>query len=292
MLKQVNGKWALVSKKTQRPLAYYKGNGKPSEDWVKKQESRIQMFKSMNEQKDSTTKSGSGLTIFDIDDTLFHTTAKIAVKKGGKVVRELNNQEFNTYQLKKGEEFDYRQFRDAKKFKEESKPIAKMFAKAKAILRNVVNKPGSQMIILTARNDFDDKETFLDTFRQYGLDIDKVRVERAGKLTKLSPAHAKYVIIYNYLKQGKFSHVRLFDDSMANLKEFLRLKKDFTDVTFEAYFAKPDGSVERIGGINEEQEFVSKAGAGEWGRPELTRKYIEDTPGQKVQRFKKYIKNI
>jgi len=167
-----------------------------------------------------------------------------------------------------------------------------MFAKAKAILRNVVNKPGSQMIILTARNDFDDKETFLDTFRQYGLDIDKVRVERAGKLSKLSPAHAKYVIIYNYLKQGKFSHVRLFDDSMANLKEFLRLRKDFTDVKFEAYFAKPDGSVERIGGINEEQEFVSKAGAGEWGRPELTRRYIEDTPGQKVQRFKKYIKNI
>jgi hypothetical protein len=44
--------------------------------------------------------------------------------------------------------------------------------------------------------------------------------------------------------------------------------------------------------MNEQQEFVSKAGAGEWGRPETTRKYIEDTPGQKVQRFKKYIKNI
>lgn len=291
MLKQVDGKWALVSKKTQRPLAYYRGEGKPSDEWVSKQESRIQMFKSMNEQKNST-KSGSGLTIFDIDDTLFHTTAKIAVKKDGKVVRELTNQEFNTYQLKKGEEFDYRQFRDAKKFKEESKPIAKMFAKAKAILKNVVNKPGSQMIILTARNDFDDKETFLDTFRQYGFDIDKVRVERAGKLSKLSPAHAKYVIIYNYLKQDKFTHVRLFDDSVANLKEFLRLKKDFKNVSFEAYFAKPDGSIQRFQGLGEQQEFVSKAGAGEWGRPELTRKYIEDTPGQKVQRFKKYIKNI
>ena len=45
MLKQVNGKWVLVSKKTQRPLAYYKGQGKPSDAWVAKQERRIQYFK-------------------------------------------------------------------------------------------------------------------------------------------------------------------------------------------------------------------------------------------------------
>ena len=51
MLKQVDGRWALVSKKTQRPLAYYRSEGKPSDEWVKKQESRIQFFKhgQMNE---------------------------------------------------------------------------------------------------------------------------------------------------------------------------------------------------------------------------------------------------
>lgn len=45
MLKQINGKWALVSKTTQRPLAYYKGEGKPSDEWVSKQERRIHAFK-------------------------------------------------------------------------------------------------------------------------------------------------------------------------------------------------------------------------------------------------------
>ena len=45
MLKQVNGRWALVSKTTGKPLAYYKGDGKPSNEWVRKQESRIQFFK-------------------------------------------------------------------------------------------------------------------------------------------------------------------------------------------------------------------------------------------------------
>jgi hypothetical protein len=49
MLKQKDGKWVFVSSKTQRPLAYYRGEGKPSDEWVKKQESRIQHFKHVNE---------------------------------------------------------------------------------------------------------------------------------------------------------------------------------------------------------------------------------------------------
>jgi hypothetical protein len=39
--------------------------------------------------------------------------------------------------------------------------------------------------------------------------------------------------------------------------------------------------------IREKQEFVSKAGAGEWGRPELTNKYLKDTPGQSKKLYKK-----
>jgi hypothetical protein len=42
--------------------------------------------------------------------------------------------------------------------------------------------------------------------------------------------------------------------------------------------------------IREKQEFVSKAGAGEWGRPELTDKYLSDTPGQNKKLYKKHIK--
>jgi hypothetical protein len=45
VLKQVDGKWAIVSKKTGRPLVYYKGEGKPSDEWFRDQERRIQYFK-------------------------------------------------------------------------------------------------------------------------------------------------------------------------------------------------------------------------------------------------------
>lgn len=188
-----------------------------------------------------------GLTVFDIDDTLFHTTAKISVVKGGKKVKELTNQEFNTYKLGSGESFDFSQFRDAVKFNAESKPIGRMLDKAKAILRNIENKPNSKVIIVTARANFDNKEIFLNTFRKHGFDMNKVRVERAGNITDVHDvAFKKVIIIRNYLLTKQFSRVRLFDDSMANLKAFLKLRSEFPEVKFEAYFAKSDGSIRTI----------------------------------------------
>ena len=187
------------------------------------------------------------LTIFDIDDTLFHTTAQIAVVKDGKVIRKLTNNEFNNYTLQPGEEFDFSEFRDAHKFYHESQPIGRMLAKAKAILKNSSNNPESKVVIITARANFNDKDKFLATFRKYGFDINKVRVERAGNIEgDLIPAFKKAIIIRNYLRTEQFSKVRLFDDAMSNLKEFLKLKTEFPEVTFEAYFAKPDGSIKTI----------------------------------------------
>jgi hypothetical protein len=65
-----------------------------------------------------------GLTIFDIDDTLLHTTARIRVVKNGAVVRELTNQEFNTYTLAPGEEFDFGEFRSAESLIVKAGPLS------------------------------------------------------------------------------------------------------------------------------------------------------------------------
>jgi hypothetical protein len=46
VLKKFDGKWALVSKKDPaKVLQYYKGSGKPSQEWVDEVEKRIQYFK-------------------------------------------------------------------------------------------------------------------------------------------------------------------------------------------------------------------------------------------------------
>lgn len=186
--------------------------------------------------------NGLGLTIFDIDDTLFRTTAQIKVMKDGKVVRSLNNQEFNTYKLKPGESFDFGEFRNADKFNKESIPIRPMIAKLKAIMKNAGD---SKVIMLTARADFDDKKMFLDTFRKYGIDIDKIYVHRSGNLPG-SPSQNKSVIIKKYLDTGKYTRVRLYDDAISNIKMFIRLGKEYPNVKFFPFFVTHDGKIKTI----------------------------------------------
>lgn len=189
---------------------------------------------------------GSGtLTIFDIDETLFHTKAKVKVMKGGKVVRELDNQEFNTYERAPGETYDFGQFKNAEYFRKTSKPVDKMIEKAKAIVK-AHNNPHSRAIICTARADFDDKEMFLQTFRDHGLPIDQMHVERAGNLGIDSSAEAKKVVFRKYLNTNNYVKARLYDDAMSNLKAFLDLKNEYPKVQFEAWFVNSDGSVKRI----------------------------------------------
>lgn len=180
-----------------------------------------------------------GLTIFDIDDTLFHTTAKINVIKDGKVIKQLSNQEFNTYQLRPGEEFDFGEFKNAEKFNKESKPIKPMINLLKSILKVAAN---DRVIMLTARSDFDNKDLFLDTFKRYGIDMDKIHVHRAGNLPgNAGPAAKKAVWVRQYLNTGKFKRVRLYDDSMQNLVVFKNLDKEYPTVNFHAYYVGPNG---------------------------------------------------
>lgn len=44
-LRKIHKRWAIVSKKEGRPLVYFKGEGKPSADWVERQERRIRKHK-------------------------------------------------------------------------------------------------------------------------------------------------------------------------------------------------------------------------------------------------------
>jgi len=172
---------------------------------------------------------GKGLTIIDIDETMFITRAKVHVVKNGKVIKKLDNQEFNTYKKKPGEDYDFGEFKNAEVFNRTSTPIARMINKVKVILKNAT-KAGSKVIIVTARPNFDNKKTFLDTFRKQGIDIDKIYVERAGNLGSGPAAENKRVIFKKYLNQNIYKRIRLFDDAKSNLKVFLSLQKDYPDV--------------------------------------------------------------
>lgn len=172
------------------------------------------------------------LICFDIDDTLLHTTAKIGVIKDGRTVARLSNQQFNDYVLKQGEQFDFSEFRDSLKFHTESTPITRMIAKLKHKMRD----PRNVVIFLTARADFDDRDLFLLTFKNLGIDMSRIHVHRAGNLPgDESPAQKKAVWVRQYLDTDRYSAVSLYDDSNQNLRVFKSLENEYPSVDFHAY---------------------------------------------------------
>ena len=156
MLVQKDGKWAFVSRKTRRPLAYFRGEGKPSEEWVRKQEQRVQYFKHMGESLEDFYSKKNPPPMHHVIRNYYHLTDR------GYKEHEINNY-FN---------------------------------------------------------------------KTFGMKLKK------GDITK---------------------HIA------KNLHSFK-------------------------GKVNEKQEFVSKAGAGEDGSDTLRKKYQKDTPGQDIKSFKDYMK--
>jgi hypothetical protein len=176
------------------------------------------------------------LSVWDIDETLFQTKAKVHVMKNGKRIKSLSNKEYNTYKLGAGETYDFSEFKNAEIFAKTSVPIERAIDKAAKTLRAYSDQPNSKVIVLTARSDFDDPHTFLNTFEKHGLNMRNVHVHRAGNLG-MPAAEAKRVFIKQYLDTGKFKTVSLFDDDKRNLDVFLTLKKEYPDVKFIAYMA-------------------------------------------------------
>lgn len=206
-------------------------------------------MKSFKEYLLEKEEAGIGtLNVFDIDETLFKTSATVLVTKDGKVVREINTQkEMDSYKLQPGEKYDFSQFRVAKTFRDSAQPIQKMLDKAKIIVSRQGNH--SRTILLTARADFDDKDMFLQTFRDHGFPIDKTHVFRAGNLTKykadVTSAVAKMVILRKFINSGKYNKIRVWDDSVKNLAAISKLNVLHPEVKIETWRVLHDGSVEK-----------------------------------------------
>jgi len=208
---------------------------------------------------------GSGITFVDIDETLFRTFAKIGVIKNGAIVKRLTNQEFNTYELQDDEEFEYGEFKNADMFRKTSIPIPKTVNRIKRMLQNIEIRD-SRIILLTARSDMDNKHEFLQTFRDNGIDISKIYIERAGNFKSGTVPENKKKIVMKYLKLGNYRRVRIIDDSIENIKKFLSIEKnisqsiidkvklnhnipeteDFPAISFYGLLVKDNGSLKRI----------------------------------------------
>lgn len=185
----------------------------------------------------------AALTIWDIDDTLFRTAARVIVNGPDGETKELSTSEYNAYKPKPGETLDFSQFDSAELFQATSSPIDKIWQTALDTLEKIGRRPGSKMVIITARRDLDNKHQFLDTFRQHGMDMSKVHVFRAGNLKDGTSAQRKQSIIRDLLHLGNYSEARMFDDHDDNLRAFLELKNEFPKIKFKAYPVSTQGQV-------------------------------------------------
>ena len=118
------------------------------------------------------------ILLFDVDDTLIHTTAQIGIIKGGKIIRHISSTEFNEYVLINGENFDYSEFDDPKLLDNEE------FTKYWNTLKREYKK-GTHIGIITARSD---RDMIFKFFKNKDIEIKKSLIFVSTIVTKsLSP---------------------------------------------------------------------------------------------------------
>ena len=181
------------------------------------------------------------IIFIDIDETLVYSHARIYVrdKNTNKIIKKLTNTEFNTYQPKENEYFTYEEFQDSNLFVKTSIPNIKMIELAKQLHKN----ENTEVCLLTARSDFDNKENVLRFFKNHGINVGhykngEIHIIRSGNYKFISNvARRKSYVIDKIIKKrnNEFKIIEMFDDSISNLNEFLRLSNKYKDKIFNAY---------------------------------------------------------
>ncbi len=183
------------------------------------------------------------LNIFDLDDTLFVSSARIRVIKDGEFVARVTTAEIKMYKDKPGIVFDMSEYESSKRFYDTATPIEKMLRRAELVVKH--QGRNSATIIITARSDLDDKDLFIEKFRMHNFPIDRIYVERSGNIGDgtLASDVTKPIVIKRYIDHNQFSKVRMWDDHEPNLKALLRMRESYPQIEFEPYIVDPQTGV-------------------------------------------------
>jgi hypothetical protein len=184
------------------------------------------------------------LVVFDLDYTLFRYEGEAALtyivhKDTGEVLHSLNHEEIKDYVIPVDHKFDYRQFCDTQLFNDTAIPV-------KSILDILFNakENGNDACIMTARANFDDPELLKKSLARYGIDVP---IYCTGSFEGIkSQAHSKRIMFERLLENNDYNIVIFYDDSINNIKEFLLMSADYTDIQFNANYVQVDGDKANI----------------------------------------------
>lgn len=159
------------------------------------------------------------IILFDLDDTIIHTTAKISVFKDGECIKKLTNAEFNDYVLKPGESFGFEEFND---FELLSK--SKFTPYWETLKREY--KKGTHVGILTARGNCQMIRKF---FMNNGIKIktELVMAINDPNLGLSGSVQQRKSEAISILAKAGYKLFVFFDDNEPNLKSAKKLEKEY-----------------------------------------------------------------
>jgi hypothetical protein len=169
----------------------------------------------------NNTKSDR-IMLFDLDDTLINTTAKILLMKNNKLIKKLHNSEFNDYILKPGEYFDFEEFNNPDILS------SSHFTKYWNTLKREYQK-GTHIGILTARSDCDMIKNFL---LNNGIRIkdELIMAINDPKLGLHGTIQQKKSDAIKILANAGYNTFIFFDDNEGNLVSAKKLEKEYNIV--------------------------------------------------------------
>lgn len=176
----------------------------------------ISLSKYLSKQFTVAGTSSKKILLFDVDDTLINTTARIGIAKDEQIIKWISNSEFNDYHLGRGESFDFREFNSKKILNKET------FTKYWNTLKREYNK-GTHIGIITARSIGNEIRKF---FLRNGIDIKKELVFAVGdpKYPFQGTIQQKKAQTIELLSKLGYNTFVFFDDNEDNLKQAKQLE--------------------------------------------------------------------
>jgi hypothetical protein len=171
--------------------------------------------------------------IFDLDDTIVITDAKIQVcDKGGKKCFSLTPEEFNSYQHDPKHILNFDDFKSLEIMK-----AGKLITKYLNILEREYKK-GNAIGVITAR---DDQEMIYTWLKEHvGFHVKKSFIWAINDpiLGLTGTIAQKKEQAFKWFIEEGYTDLTFFDDDKANVKIIKSISKDYTDLRIKTHLAK------------------------------------------------------
>lgn len=153
--------------------------------------------------------------IFDFDDTLVKTDARVHVYKAGKFLKSLTPEEFNTYQKAPDEEIDVSEFKDPRIIMK-AKPFKMWPALQNMDTAIKQGRSTSEIFILTARSPIAQTPIY-NFFQNNDIDIPEDHIITIGDdIGEINIAEEKKKVLQ--MLKSQFDDITFFDDNPENIK--------------------------------------------------------------------------